>query len=258
MLRKEGEEGRNQNKKDIDNIKESIETIKKNDETQTNEIEKIEKDIVNLEETWKEREGIKEKDWETKFQNLQKLIENKPAESNKQIVKEIVNSEISTRKEIEEREERRNNIVIAGFKYTKNEEKEKEEEINNFLNEIAEKQIKIKQVHEIGNERNTYTKIILEKGEDKKKIMEKRNKLKGKTVYINNDLTRKEGKIQKQLRDMARKERESGKKARAGYMKIWVEDKKYIWSEEEDKLLESNDHVTRPNEQPGPSNETVF
>ena len=57
--------------------------------------------------------------------------------------------------------------------------------------------------------------VRLEKEEDKMKILENKYKLKKDTgtegIYINNDLTKQEREIQRQLRKMVKEEREKGR-----------------------------------------------
>lgn len=233
-LRKEGEEGRRELKTEIDNLKTTIETIKK--ESHAN-ITKLEKEIKNMEENGKERDKQKDLEWGRKFDELKRSLQQKPVVPSAPLIKEIVNIELGTRKESDDREERRNNVIITGLQIMN--EVEKAAEINNFLSILTENEIKIKEIHTIGNERKKHIKVILNTWEDKKKIMEKRKNLKGREIYINNDLTKKESSIQKQLRDVVRKERAAGKIANAGYKRIWVENKEFIWSEEEEKLKEA-------------------
>jgi hypothetical protein len=47
---------------------------------------------------------------------------------------------------------------------------------------------------------------------------------KGERMYIGNDLTNEERKTQKKLRQVAREERDRGKKVKIGYRKIQIND----------------------------------
>lgn len=53
--------------------------------------------------------------------------------------------------------------------------------------------------------------------------MEKKNKLKEKKIYIENDLTRKGRKIKREIWEKARKERNTGSKVKISYKKLLVE-----------------------------------
>ncbi|KAK9739255.1 hypothetical protein QE152_g9163 [Popillia japonica] len=61
--------------------------------------------------------------------------------------------------------------------------------------------------------------------EEKRLIMSNKQKLKGKRVYIDDDLTKREREIQGRLIEVATAERNRGKQVRVGYQKISVEGK---------------------------------
>ena len=65
--------------------------------------------------------------------------------------------------------------------------------------------------------------------DDKIKIMEKKNALKGTRIYINDDLTAEERDIQKVFKSMVINERKNGKKAKLGFKKIYVEGEWVKW-----------------------------
>jgi hypothetical protein len=72
----------------------------------------------------------------------------------------------------------------------------------------------------------------LESWGEKRKVMENKRKLrekKGKRVYIEDDLTKKERDIQKELRALAKEERQKGLRVKVGYKKIWIEGKGFRW-----------------------------
>jgi len=65
----------------------------------------------------------------------------------------------------------------------------------------------------------------------------KEKKLGNRKIYIDNDLTQEERKVQKKLREIARDERADGRRARVGYRRIEIEGQMYIWSEEENIIV---------------------
>ena len=71
--------------------------------------------------------------------------------------------------------------------------------------------------------------------ETKQTVMEKK-RLAGKRVYINHDLTGEERRIQKELRERARRERLEGREGKARYGKIHIECQWYRWNKEEDEI----------------------
>lgn len=79
--------------------------------------------------------------------------------------------------------------------------------------------------------------------EAKIKVMENKNKLRsyaGGNVYIENDLTVKERGIQKQIRDVARNERQKGNVAKVGFNKLIINGIKWVWNREMDTLQIEN------------------
>lgn len=259
-MRNEEKQGRNDRKKEFETMKTAIEQGKIEDE-------KNRERITNLEKLWKEKEEKRDVEWNKRLEEVERKAENTRQEmerrrqedikekeemnrrtkeleektntgtpDERQIVK-IVHSEIAVNRETEERKERKNNIIITGFKI-KNEE-QRREELSTFINEIAEKNIKIKEISEVNGQNQKLYRIKLEEWEDKQKLITMSKKLKGQNIYINNDLTRKEDYIQKKIRDIARKEREAGKRTRVGFKRIWIDDREYKWCEEEEKLKDA-------------------
>jgi hypothetical protein len=71
-------------------------------------------------------------------------------------------------------------------------------------------------------------KMMLAKIEQNDNIMLNKSKLK--------DLTNEEREIQKKSRDVAREERDRGKRVKIGYRKIHINGEWFIWDEREEKL----------------------
>lgn len=61
--------------------------------------------------------------------------------------------------------------------------------------------------------------------------MSKKNNLKEKNLYIDNDLTKKEKKIQKSIADFAREKRKRRVRVKIGYKKTRINGKDYRWKE---------------------------
>lgn len=60
-----------------------------------------------------------------------------------------------------------------------------------------------------------------------------------KDIFVEDDLTRKEREIQRELRRRARAEREKGERnVKVGYKKIYMKDRWYRWNEMEEMLEE--------------------
>jgi len=67
--------------------------------------------------------------------------------------------------------------------------------------------------------------------------MRRKKKLGSREIYIDNDLTQEERKVQRKLREIARGERADGKRARVGYRRIEMEGQMYIWNKEENRIV---------------------
>ena len=165
-------------------------------------------------EEWKE----KERSFEERINNLEKKLEKK------------------------ERQERRNNFIITGMEIR---ERTDAKEVEEFLKKEIEVEVKVLETIIIGKEES---KKILVKTlwEEKQEVMKNKNKLRGKRIYIDNDWTVQEQKIQKGIREVAKEERKKGYTTRVGYKKLEVGDKMYTWNENkgklEEKFLKSSQH----------------
>lgn len=81
--------------------------------------------------------------------------------------------------------------------------------------------------------------------EEKTKVMQSKSKLKGKNIFIDNDLTENESCVQKKLREVATKERQEGKTVKVGYKKLIIEGKDWLWDDTTASIKESNKVKTR-------------
>lgn len=63
-------------------------------------------------------------------------------------------------------------------------------------------------------------------------------KLRERREWIVDDLTEKERRIEWWIRREAERKRREGRKARVGYMKMWIEEKLWVWDEFKEELRE--------------------
>jgi hypothetical protein len=68
---------------------------------------------------------------------------------------------------------------------------------------------------------------------------------KGKRMYIADDLTKEERETQKKLRELAREERDRGKRVKIGYRKIQISGEWFRWNEIEENFLEEGENKKR-------------
>ncbi|KAJ3656653.1 hypothetical protein Zmor_015710 [Zophobas morio] len=76
--------------------------------------------------------------------------------------------------------------------------------------------------------------------EDKQNIMQAKSKLKGTKVFIDNDLTKEENRVQANLRKLAKNERDQGKNVNVGYQKLIVDKQIWDWDGKTEKIIERN------------------
>lgn len=137
-----------------------------------------------------------------------------------------------------EREKRRNNIIVSGSIIDKSNPAKLKEEMDKLIQDKLEVDVPIKTAYKIGPK---MCLIQLESFEDKVKIMQNKKKLKNMgeaKVFINNDLSRKEREVDKQIRKIAEKERKEGKFVKVGYQKMIIEGKEWRWNTEKNTLEE--------------------
>ncbi|CAG5096623.1 Protein of unknown function [Cotesia congregata] len=111
-------------------------------------------------------------------------------------------AEIEAWKESKEKMERRNNLVIFGWN---NKGKAERKEVAEFFrDELGMESIEesIEEVRQPGPDKKMLW-VKMRRPEDKKKIMERKAKLKGKKIFIENDRTKKEREEQKGLKRRA-------------------------------------------------------
>lgn len=207
-------EMREDSKRNDNMMKEMMAELKRN----TEEVRSLRVEMNKKEEEWKaERKELVER-----INILEKKIDN------------------------QDKEKRRNNTVISGIEV-------KGENLEQYLERVIAEVIlvdaKIKKAYKINNKNNIPMYMVeWVSWEDKRKVMQNKYKLKDKVknVYIENDLTWEERKIQFDIRAIAKTERAKNKKVKVGYQKIFIEGKEYKWCTNEGGLVEVDDPIRWP------------
>jgi hypothetical protein len=95
--------------------------------------------------------------------------------------------------------------------------------------------VNVKEAFKINKDKMMLAKI--ESWEQKKNISKSKFKeKKGERMYIDDDLTKEERETQKKLRELAREERDSGKRVKIGYRKIQINGDWFRWNKRQEKL----------------------
>lgn len=129
-----------------------------------------------------------------------------------------------------DKEERKENIVIKGRVWTDGTARNK---IEIFIKEKLGIEIKVKSWRQSGK----VIVVKLESEEMKREVMINKCKLRGSNIFIENDLTWEDRKIQGKINKWAWEERNKGKEVKVGYRRVRVEGVWKKW-EEIDKVLE--------------------
>lgn len=172
------------------------------------------------------------------MQEIKQLkIENKNSEENwnrdrTKILEKI--GKLETISEKSEKEKRKLNVVFKGLS---NAQLEQRAEMERLFKETLGIEYKVKSTRTVGKIEGKMT-LIAEMGswEDKREILENKKKLIGSTIYIDNDLTQEERRIQKEIRAVAREERNKGRTVKISYQKLTINGEEYRWSREDDGL----------------------
>lgn len=154
-------------------------------------------------------------------------------------MKEII-GDLDERLDQMENEKRRNNVVIQGMSIKTSDHEQLKNSMKYFMEQELNINVEIKKAIKLGEKTCL---IELDNQTEKKKIMQNKNKLKNKKdgkIYINDDLSKKDRNIQKQIRTIAIQERKNGKETRIGYRKLYIDSEEWKWSNAKGKLIKSN------------------
>jgi len=215
-------------------------------DTEKAQMEKIEKILENMGENQErsKKEIIKKiedsnRDLEKKVMTELKKELVKMREENAKVIEELKNvelrrevTELKKKEEERERRERKKNIVIKGEQV---EEGTARQVVEDLCNGICGEKIRVKEVRVIGKEEKMIL-VELENFEEKRKIMKNKYKLRGKKIYVDEDMTRKERGIQKRVREWAYQEKKKGRMVKVGYAKAYIGEIKYVWNYERDRM----------------------
>lgn len=196
----------------LDVIREELSEIKENNKTLRNELSEYQKKI----ETENLYLSSKVKELEEKVVTLEK------------------------REEKRERHERRNNIIITGILQdrAKRDPELLKKNVQDICKNITGEDIEIEDVFVVATRTSgeNIVKAKIKTFDKKKKIMKNKHKLKTlkKKIFIEDDLTVEERKVQGILRTRAKEEKNKGNTAKVGYRKIKINDKWIRWEENQE------------------------
>ncbi|XP_053990543.1 golgin subfamily A member 6-like protein 1 [Hylaeus volcanicus] len=201
------------------------EEMRRRDEEWRAEKEELREKIEELEERVREiggrdrREGRgeEEREWKEKLKELERRVE------------------------MADRAERRRNIIIRGIRTDRGKEKEAVKEVLKRIGVEVEVE-SARQVGQIGESGKGMVVPRLQNEIMKKEVFRKKRDLGRGGERIEENLTQKERRIQRKLREIVEQERRAGGRAIVGYGKICIGNTWWRWSEEEERLREWGGH----------------
>lgn len=220
---------RNKEEGKMDQILAALNNLATQTQNQTIELKEIKEE---QREYRKEVRELKKKIDEINQHNM--VLKDENAETKAELKK------IKDRVEMLEKEKRENNIIIKGLLIDTNNGDVVKETITNFIKQELDLEVTIEEAYKLG----TATCLAkMERKEDKINVLKNKNKLRqvaGRQIYIDNDLTKEEMRIQKEIRQIAREEKNKGRAVKVGYQKIIIEGKVWKWNKETDSLKNEN------------------
>lgn len=161
--------------------------------------DELKEEIKDIKEQWKR----KEMHWEGKIKMVEEKIENMVIGGvNEDLQGQI--KKLEKQENIRERKEKRNNIVIKGWKVPKRDSLETA--VEEMLQRELHAEVKVIEAIWTKRETNIVTAKLYDK-EQKRIVMIRKNNLKGKNIIIDNDLTWKERQIQRERYERLQKQK---------------------------------------------------
>lgn len=256
-LLKEMREGFRELKEELREMRESREKIREGMEEMRRswerENEELRKRLDKLEKKMGEREkGGRGEERDMREGDKDKKEKIEQIEIRRGEMKEL--EERMKRLELEEerkkREERKRNIIIKGVKLREEGIVEIRKEIEEIV-ETTGARAKVEGVRRIGNknmEGRGMVWVRFASVREKIEVMKGKAKLRDRSEWIVDDLTEKERRIDWWIKREAERNRREGRKVRVGYMKMWIDEKLWVWDEIKEELREWQGRESRREE----------
>lgn len=134
---------------------------------------------------------------------------------------------LESKKESRQRMERRENVVIHNLEINTD---DRVREVKRFFTDSLDLNVDVKEVVSVRTAGHRNLAVVkLDNLDDKKKVMQARNKLTDPKLYITADRTKRERETQKKIMALAAEERKKGKEVKVGHMKLSVDGETKVW-----------------------------
>lgn len=168
-------------------------------------------------------------------ENKQLIRENQEIrEENKNMKKHI--NEVENRLERMEKEKRMNNVIVNGLNIDTADNKILKKTVERLFEEQLQVRIEVSNTVKLG-EKTCLVQLKNEK--DKELVMDNKFKLqalKNERIFINHDMTKMDREKMKEIRKIAKQEKEKGKQVKIGYNKIEIDGIVWRWNKMMEKL----------------------
>ena len=211
----------------VDKLMEAVLAVKKDMEELRRDNKDLREGMQDLRDEWKSRDEIWEKE-RKEMKGRIEVLETKKVQAER-LTERIEGLE--KKEEAREKRERRNNITLRGEDLPRKETPK--DTVEYVLRHELQVDAEIEEAYCVGRlEKKGLLIAKLRSWQQKRAVMLKKSTLKDKRLFIDNDLTKKEREIQRDIKDIAKTEREQGAKVKVGYRKVKINDKTFIWKEE--------------------------
>lgn len=194
---------------DIRGIRSDIQIMREEAEKNREEVREMREEIDRMKEMWaREKNELKDK--------MEKFEE-----------------EMERR----ERHKIRNNLVVTGVELKVSEREKLKVELTKLIEAELGLKVGVGDAYKIGER-----KYVMEVNNwaEKLQILKEKRRLKGRSIYLESELTRDERIIQKKIRDVARRERGKGVTVRVKYQGAEINGQVMVWDRGEQKLVPKN------------------
>lgn len=190
---------------------------------------------------------MREEHKEYKKEIIELRKENQKLHDENQKIK-ILATDMEDRIERLENDKRRNNVVLYGLDMDTNKPEVIKNAIDNFMQQELQIKVEVTNATKIGNKTCL---IQLANQTEKIKVMQNKSKLRmnrGEKFFIQDDLSKKDRDIQKQIRTRANEEKKNGKITKIGYRKLYIGTEEWTWGKEYGQLIKVNEALASKNE----------
>jgi len=215
-----------------------LEGMRKREEKWREDRDKMEKRIEELEKKWErglkmEDGGEGLKDIEERVNKLEGGRREDEGRGDKDLEERM--KKVERMWDRRERQERRRNVVVKGYKVDGR-------GVTSQIKEIFEKiraEVEIDEIRVVKTGREEWggmAVVSLRSEEDKKEVMRKKKGLRGDKIWIEEDLTWKERQSRWKLKVVARTEERKGARVIIGNNRVLIDGEWWFWDEEKETL----------------------